>query len=491
MSAVISKTKTLSDLLKPTGFECPEDLRGKTFDDATSGGGTGGTPDYSKIEVLPFGTSSGEVVTSEAITPSLYKTFRILTDAKNQELTRYVDGEIDTSHSTLQPGKSVTVTNEEYAGGIVSLEYSVAPDRINKGDIGSGTIYNMGDFYLFIGSTFKISTDLDTWTDITSKVSAEVQRLWNSGEIVTGTGYFYIWASSPAYGEVGPTIYKVSITKEGDVKETNFSIDTEGFSTSAAADTIQNGYLCIVYNSSEHPLLISILDNDSSVQKKDYLENVDILSSITGIKILYVNNSWLVYDRWAYTSNVYKYTGASGSLVSAGTLTSPAADSQVRNLYYFNNKLFYTDNRLQTGFYCSNDAGTTWTTVTVEDGYGGDDALYYLPDPGIYIVYNSSYGSKFSPDLTSWDEAYLDTYQGELSPTLEGDGLVGVVNYSEDDGLVGVVNYSEGDGLVGVVNYSGTHISLTTFEAGVFAKVVTSTAASEMPSLIFLGEKKE
>lgn len=39
MSANIPETKLVSELLKPTGFNCPADLEGKTFTEATSGGG--------------------------------------------------------------------------------------------------------------------------------------------------------------------------------------------------------------------------------------------------------------------------------------------------------------------------------------------------------------------------------------------------------------------------------------------------------------------
>ena len=42
MSAQIPETKTLKDLLKPTGFDCPEELQDKTFTEATSGGGGSG-----------------------------------------------------------------------------------------------------------------------------------------------------------------------------------------------------------------------------------------------------------------------------------------------------------------------------------------------------------------------------------------------------------------------------------------------------------------
>lgn len=38
MSAQIPSTMLLSDLLKATGYDCPEELQGKTFEEATAGG---------------------------------------------------------------------------------------------------------------------------------------------------------------------------------------------------------------------------------------------------------------------------------------------------------------------------------------------------------------------------------------------------------------------------------------------------------------------
>lgn len=39
MSAQIPNTMTISDLLKSTGYDCPERLQGKTFEESTTGGG--------------------------------------------------------------------------------------------------------------------------------------------------------------------------------------------------------------------------------------------------------------------------------------------------------------------------------------------------------------------------------------------------------------------------------------------------------------------
>ena len=38
MSAQIPETMLLSDLLKPSGYDCPADFEGKTFAEATAGG---------------------------------------------------------------------------------------------------------------------------------------------------------------------------------------------------------------------------------------------------------------------------------------------------------------------------------------------------------------------------------------------------------------------------------------------------------------------
>lgn len=469
MSAIIPKTKTLSDLLKPTGFDCPETLRGKTFEEATSGGGSaGGIPAYDEIKTLQFGSSSGEIVASDVIDPSSHKTYRILTDVKNQELARYVEGVLDTAHSTLQPGKSVTVTNDSNGGGLVSLEDSLVPDQVNKGSFASGTIYNMGDFYLFLSNTLKISDDLDTWTDLTSKLSSPVTDLLTNGyyQLVVGTGFFYIWNSRPDLGAMGPTIYKVSVNKAGDITESNFEPDTEAAEACALADTPQNGYLLIGYMTSSGLHLTSIPINDSSAERFEVLlTDTDIDAS--RMRMLYVNNSWLLYNE-ASGENVYKFTGTPGSLVSAGTLTKPADNAPVNALYYLNNKLFYISSQLDTGFYVSDDGGTTWTTITVENHFGVGSAIYYLPSLGLYLVYNNMYGGRFSLDLTAWGDANLSTYMNiPLAPTLEGDGLVGIFDYREQQ------------------------LYVTTFEAGKYVKVVTKTTASEMPTLIFLGEEKE
>ena len=64
MSATIPESMRLDDLLKATGYNCPVDLQGKTFDQATEGGG-GDVPtewylwqdEYGDYQYLPFATA--------------------------------------------------------------------------------------------------------------------------------------------------------------------------------------------------------------------------------------------------------------------------------------------------------------------------------------------------------------------------------------------------------------------------------------------------
>lgn len=46
MSATIPESMRLDDLLKATGYDCPAELQGKTFDQATEGGGSGSVTAY-------------------------------------------------------------------------------------------------------------------------------------------------------------------------------------------------------------------------------------------------------------------------------------------------------------------------------------------------------------------------------------------------------------------------------------------------------------
>ena len=63
MSATIPDNKQLADLLKSTGFDCPENLKDKTFEQATSGGGSSGDRTRQRLEI----TSNGHYNTPEGV----------------------------------------------------------------------------------------------------------------------------------------------------------------------------------------------------------------------------------------------------------------------------------------------------------------------------------------------------------------------------------------------------------------------------------------
>ena len=56
MSARIPDTALLSDLLKPTGYDCPERLQGKTFDESTTGEGNISIEANKEITISKNGT---------------------------------------------------------------------------------------------------------------------------------------------------------------------------------------------------------------------------------------------------------------------------------------------------------------------------------------------------------------------------------------------------------------------------------------------------
>ena len=63
MSATIPSNKQLDDLLKSTGFDCPESLKGKTFEQATSGGGSSGDRTKRRLEI----TANGHYTTPDGV----------------------------------------------------------------------------------------------------------------------------------------------------------------------------------------------------------------------------------------------------------------------------------------------------------------------------------------------------------------------------------------------------------------------------------------
>lgn len=65
MSAQIPETMLLSDLLKATGYDCPQGMENKTFAEATSGGGGSGITLFAwKLGAIAVYTKTGTPTTS-------------------------------------------------------------------------------------------------------------------------------------------------------------------------------------------------------------------------------------------------------------------------------------------------------------------------------------------------------------------------------------------------------------------------------------------
>ena len=66
MSAIIGSDVQMKELLKATGYDCPQGMENKTFEQATSGGGGGGATTTKKLNAKEIRTS---VESAKAITP--------------------------------------------------------------------------------------------------------------------------------------------------------------------------------------------------------------------------------------------------------------------------------------------------------------------------------------------------------------------------------------------------------------------------------------
>ena len=132
MSAQIPETMLLSDLLKSTGYDCPEELQGKTFAEATVGESEVQTksvtittntstevkPDAGKVlskvtvvtavpnKLFAFGTAEGVVYTLSVPTEDM---------ASIDVYVPAVTGLTKTTGSYTKEGSKVTVSTTDYA----------------------------------------------------------------------------------------------------------------------------------------------------------------------------------------------------------------------------------------------------------------------------------------------------------------------------------------------------------------------------------------
>lgn len=69
MSAIIGSDVQMKEILKATGYDCPADLEGKTFNEATSGGGSSGGSANLTAKKLNAKEIRTSVESEQAITP--------------------------------------------------------------------------------------------------------------------------------------------------------------------------------------------------------------------------------------------------------------------------------------------------------------------------------------------------------------------------------------------------------------------------------------
>ena len=132
MSATIPSNKQLDDLLKSTGFDCPESLKGKTFELATSGGGgSSGDRTRQRLEI----TSNGHYNTPEGV---YYDPISV-----NVPLSA-----VGVKMEIVQTGKLTTIgtpvtLSYQYAGSLdANYVVWVGSEQINTRDLVADQTYN-------------------------------------------------------------------------------------------------------------------------------------------------------------------------------------------------------------------------------------------------------------------------------------------------------------------------------------------------------------
>ena len=158
MSATIPSNKQLDDLLKSTGFDCPENLKGKTFSEATSGGGGGSGITVEPITITKNGTTTAP--SGKAYSP----------------ITVNVPKEVVLSVPVLPDG--FTIRKEASQGGSLVINsstafsyFSVEPKGTYKGgslDVTEGSLGNVDRnsyICIFRDSNYNTLIGMGRWRD--------------------------------------------------------------------------------------------------------------------------------------------------------------------------------------------------------------------------------------------------------------------------------------------------------------------------------------
>ena len=134
MSATIPSNKRLDDLLKSTGFDCPENLKGKAFSEATSGGGG--------ITIVELHTGNSYRVGAPV---KLYATYDKSLDGKHVVWFKKEQSQINTRD--LEVGKTYNYTMQNTEGTTFDItikkeasgsDYRLEAIFKDRGDINGG-----------------------------------------------------------------------------------------------------------------------------------------------------------------------------------------------------------------------------------------------------------------------------------------------------------------------------------------------------------------
>ena len=144
MGATIPSNKQLYDLLKSTGFDCPENLKGKTFAEATSGSGGGGSGSGITVEPITI-TQNG---TTTAPSGKAYSPITV-----NVPLSAVgVKMEVVQTDKLTTVGTPVTLSYEYVSKLDANYVVWVGSEQINTRDLVADQTYNyttVGGSYIF------------------------------------------------------------------------------------------------------------------------------------------------------------------------------------------------------------------------------------------------------------------------------------------------------------------------------------------------------
>ena len=149
MSAVISDKVMMKEVLKATGFDCPQGMENKTFEQATSGGGSSGGRTKQRLAV----TANGNYNTPDGV---YYDP--IFVNVPLSALGVTMEGVQSGSLTTA--GTPVTLSYEYSTGLDANYVVWIGSEQINTRDLAVGQTYN----YTTSGSglTFDITLKKET-----------------------------------------------------------------------------------------------------------------------------------------------------------------------------------------------------------------------------------------------------------------------------------------------------------------------------------------